>query len=60
MTAIHAGPAGSEGKNPQSEGVGIEQWVAEQLALAPTLTPGQLDRLQTMLAPAPMVTAKSA
>lgn len=60
MRAIHAGSTEDKDTARQSEATHVEKWVAQQLASAPVLTSGQLDRLQTLLAPAPMVAAKSA
>jgi hypothetical protein len=60
MRSIGAAPAGGDDRGPWSEVDQIEQWVAEQLALAPELSPAQLGRLQVLLATAPVVAAKSA
>lgn len=65
MRSLNTGPVEGDGPAPQSEPThleptNVEQWVAAQLAVAPALTPGQLDRLQTLLAPVPLVAAQSA
>jgi hypothetical protein len=65
MRSLNTGPVEGDGPAPQSEPTNVEptnleQWVAAQLALAPALTAGQLDLLQTLLAPVPPVAAQSA
>lgn len=60
MKSTYTSPCGRDGKAPRPEVEQLEQWVAEQLALAPALSPAQLGRLQTLLAATPVVHAKSA
>lgn len=60
MKSTYTSPPGRDGKTPRPEVDQLEQWVAEQLALAPALSPAQLSRLQTLLAATPVVRAKSA
>ena len=60
MRTIGTAPSGQSGSEHQSEADPIEQWVAEQLAVAPALSAAQLGRLQALLAVPCVVEAKSA
>ena len=60
MRTIGTAPSGHGGKERQSKTDPIEQWVAEQLAVAPDLSAAQLGHLQALLAVPCVVEAKSA
>ncbi len=60
MRTIGTTPTGHSGSEPDSEADPIEQWVAEQLAVAPALSSAQLGHLQVLLAVPCVVEAKSA
>lgn len=56
---VRTAPPRGEGSATRSEVDPVERWVANQLTLAPKLAPAQLTRLQVLLAPAPVVAARS-
>ena len=60
MRTIGTSPSGRGGREPRSEADQLEQWVADQLVVAPALSAAQLGRLQVLLAVPCVVDAKSA
>ena len=57
MRAVSTAVPQGDGSARGPEWDHIEQWVAEQLAMAPELSSEQLGRLQALFATAPAVTA---